>query len=190
MTGAVTLRQVEGLPDLRPELAVDGVTVPADLAEAVWQRIEGHIAWRFIARDVVWTVEGVGRWRPPLHPAQITVIEEWTGGAWQAALADPCPLGGLAFPRPGPWRVSAVVGENEVPPAAVRVAAALLAGYLKERDELAGMRAATRIESAEGFGGDDGPTDRIEVERPATWAARALQYSGAADNLRFYRRCP
>ena len=180
---ATTLRQVEERPATRLGLTVDGAALAPELADAVWARIEAWCAHRWTARAVVWIVEGPGAWSPPLAPARMTGIEIWQGEAWQAIGARVSPLGGYEL-EGGLWRLSGVAGEGNPPPPAVAHAAALLAAYWRQRDELRGLHHATRVEHVETFGGEDSPEERLEVERPVGWLPRALHLSGAADALR------
>ncbi|QEW18986.1 hypothetical protein LA6_001165 [Marinibacterium anthonyi] len=172
---AVTVRQTEGIPEAYPASPAGLSAAAAALdAAAIWQRIEGWTAHRFTARSVVWTVEGCGDWLPPLAPAEITLVECWDGTGWEEASAGASHLGGLCLPNDGPWRITATVGGGDLP-AAVSGAFRRLAEYSAEIGS-----------SADGFTSvDDGG---VSYERAATWAARAIQNSGAADLLRPYHR--
>ncbi len=175
---AVTLKQVEALPDDFPDgpgglsaaaLALDG--------DAIWQRIEAYVAHRWSPRSVVWTVEGEGDWEPPLAPAVVQSVEVWEAGAWVASVSIPSPYGGLCLLGDGPYRITATVGGDDVP-AAAQEAFRRLAEYMAEGESNPG---------ASSYKIDLGQLSE-SVERAPTWLARALQLSGAADLLRPYRK--
>ena len=86
------------------------------------------------------------------------------------------PYGGYVFASEGPYRITASVGDGDVP-AAVLEAFRRLAEYMAED---AGKAGATSEKT------DVGPIT-IEVQRSAAWVARAMINSGAADLLRPYR---
>jgi hypothetical protein len=99
--------------------------------------------------------------------------EKWDGGAWETVTLDPSPLGyDLQIAT---YRVTATVGSTDAPPEAVLEAYRRLAEYF----------AQVRTDPASGHTSiQDGD---FSFDRPAAWAARAMQYSGAADLLRSYR---
>ena len=176
---AVTLKQDEAVPASYPAtpagLSAAAAALPAPL---IWQRIEAYISARWTARAVVWLAEGPGDWVPLLTPATINLVEQWSGTAWATATPDPSPLGGFCLDD-ATYRVTATVGSGTVP-ATVNAAFSRLAEYFgANSDDL-------------GPGVTKGSTDlaelHLETERPATWLARALINSGAADLLRPYRR--
>lgn len=134
--------------------------------DMLWARIEAWIAYRWGERTVTWIVEGPGQFVPRLTPATITATERWDGSAYVSATLDPSPLGGFELPGEGPYRITATVGDPNSPPAAVQEAFRRLALYIAETwDSLAPC-------------GDT----------PSSWPARSMQYSGAADMLRPYRK--
>ncbi|ROO25559.1 hypothetical protein SAOR_12050 [Salinisphaera orenii MK-B5] len=145
---------------------------------ALWQRIEGYIAHRWHERPVTWVLCGSGDWTPPLTPARVETVEVWRDGAYRTIETPAGPLG-YAF-EAGTYRVKATVGDDVDPPAAVLAAFDRLLHYVQ--DECALSASVTRASLALGNGLSD------EFERSPTWMARALQYSGAADLLRPYRR--
>lgn len=160
---AVTIKQVEAIPA--------GV-------DAAWQRIEAHIAHRFTARAVTWTVEGPGEWIAPLTPATISTSEIWNGTAWEAVTLQPGPLG-LELPSQGPFRFVATVGGGTIPPAVSEAHSRLTAYVAAMADNTPGARSvSTNIPDVE----------QLTIEREPNWIARALQQSGAADLLRPYRK--
>jgi len=168
---AETVKQTEDAPESYPDAPENLSTAAAALdASMIWQRIESYIAHRYTARDVVWIVEGDGEWTPPLTPATILATEVWENYAWSTATLYDSPLGGYELPGEGPYRITASVGGGTVPEA-VSGAFARFAEYM----------------GASAFSVNIGPINMDETRAP-TWLARAMQYSGAADLLRPYRR--
>ena len=172
-TGKIT----EGSPDGYPYVT-GGPSDPA-MQAVVWQRIEAWISYRWRARSVVFIAEGPGAWVSPLEPTTISTTEIWEGSAWHSAELEATPLGGLYLPNPGPFRLTGTAGSAATPPEAVQEAVRRLWAFLERSGEF--PCGVTREEM-------DSPGFRHMTERPASWAARALQYSGAADLLRPYRR--
>ncbi|MFV1876261.1 hypothetical protein [Nioella sp.] len=176
---ATTLKQVEATPASYPAVTpfdregyLDPDVVPD--ADQVWQRIEAYTAYRWTARDVVWTVEGPGEWVPPLGPATISTTELWVDGTgWTSCTLDASPFGGYVLPGEGPYRVSGSVGGGDLP-AAVSEAFKRLYEYTR------GINDSFKNETAF-TGSDEGGIVR-------NWTGKALQLSGAADLLRPYRR--
>lgn len=167
---ATTIKQVEAIPESYPD---DGTA-------AIWQRLESYIAHRWTAREVVWTVEGPGEWAPPLTPATVTATDVWQDDEWITVTLTDGPLGGYVLDGDGPYKITATVGGGTVP-AAVSEAYTRLSDYLTALDG-SGMAAGVSAQSV-----GVGPI-RDHVERdPNAWA-KAMQYSGAADLLRPYRR--
>lgn len=169
------LEQSEAPPDNYP------VVRPA-VPDYVWQRIESYIALRFTERTVTWIVEGCGEFTPPLKPAAMTMVEIWddVAKAWSdiTANAELSPRG-YWLPGAGPYRFTATVGDDEAPPAAIIKAAGLLAAYMAADP---GASAATKQRDVvDGVG-------ETELWRSESWMARAMQSSGAADLLRYFRR--
>lgn len=145
----------------------------------VWARIEAWTAVRFAPRSVVWTLEGSGRWVPPLSPVEIDLAELWGSTGWEPAEIRTAPYGfDLA---PGTWRISATVGGGDLPPA-VAEAFRRLAEYVAAPQPM-GARPGVTLATMN-VGGELTVTHR----RSAEWLARALFYSGAGDLLRPYRR--
>ena len=143
--------------------------------EMIWARLEAYTCTRYTPRAVAWTIEGrAGEvFMPPLEPIVSHFAERWWDADWTAIDLLAAPLG-LYLPSGGVFRISGQVGAGTVP-AAVSEAFRRLAEY-----------------SAQVGTGADGFTSvtdgEVSVERAATWAARAIQNSGAADLLRLYRR--
>lgn len=149
-------------------------------ADMIWRRLESWIAYRWEERTVVWIVEGPGTFRAPLRPATITTHERWDGSAWGSTTLDAAPLG-LAIPI-GTFRLSATVGEDAAPPAPVQEAFRRLAEYLSESTMAGAPSGVSSMKDVYA----DGTT--VEFQVSPTWKARAMQYSGAADLLREFRR--
>lgn len=147
--------------------------------DALWMRVEAHIAWRWTPRDVVWTVQGPGQWAPCLAPCDLTGVELWEGAAWVEAFPAASPLGGYDLGANAIYRITGTVGDNLDPPEDAIEAVARLAEYLAQADEI--PRGATKAEAT--FG-----ELSKSVERSQAWMARALDLSGASDLLRRYRR--
>ena len=176
---ATLIQQVESLPAAYPTAPVGLSSAVAALVKVSWQRIEPYIAWRFTPRAVTWTVEGPGEWHPPLQPATISAVEIWSGAdEWEAVTVAASPLGGYCLPATGPYRFTAEVGGG-VAPDIVQEAVKRLAEYLAAEPDMPGATSErTEIPGVM----------TSEVSRIASWRARAMQNSGAADLLRPYRR--
>lgn len=180
---AVTLKQDEAAPESYPDL---GSPSPLSAAAAaldaafLWQRLEGYCACRWSERAVVWIVEGCGEWVPPLKPATVETVEIWSERAseWDAITLNPSPLGGYYLPATGPYRFTATVGADSPVPEAVLQAFIRLAEYCAQKPGKAG---ATSERIAAG-------SINLSHSRSASWMAKALDNSGAADLLRPYRR--
>lgn len=176
MTTATLLTETEA--DVAPALTEivddDDPNVTNPLPSHIWWRIEAWTNHRWTPREVVWIVEGPGRWQPRLEPATITITETWLDGAWVTAVFDNLPTGGLELSS-GDHRITATVGGGTVP-AMVIEAARRLQSYLEGAENAALHR---RFQMGSG----------LEVEHHTVTAmAKAMQYSGAADLLRQWRR--
>ncbi|WP_022695867.1 hypothetical protein [Ponticaulis koreensis] len=182
---ATTLKQQEAIPAERPEVTqfahwelptgVEGHGVATVNVEAVWQRLESWIAYRWGERSVIWTVQGGGEWQAPLYPATIATIEVWQDDAWAETTLTAGPLGGLDTTDGETYRVTATVGSTDDPPEAVQEAFRRLHEYSR------GIAEQFK-DSFAYIGHGDGET------RIAAFAAKAMSLSGAADLLRKYRR--
>ena len=144
----------------------------------IWQRIESYIAFRWTDREVIWIVDGSGEWCPRLSPSSVTATEEWVDLSWSAIAPDASALGGFVFDGSGPFKVTADVGSGS-PPSGVDEAFRRLAEYWA--DSSPGPAGATS--SSHDVGGF-----AVSHDRSASWLAKAMQNSGAADLLRNYRR--
>jgi len=172
------LQRDEAVPASYPAVP-SGLSLEAMMlnARALWARIEAHTAHRFTTREVVWTVEGPGEFKPDLQPATITAREVWDGVAWITASLSDGPLGGVLLAGEGPYRFTADVGGGDVP-APVSEAYRRLAEYLAEDGNPAG---------ASSYSYQMGDVSET-FQRNPQHVAKALQNSGAADLLRRYRR--
>jgi hypothetical protein len=174
---ATTIKQIEAIPATYPSVtpwnrlgSIGPDDAPTD-SDQVWQRIEAYTAYRFTARDVVWTVEGEGDWTPPLAPMTLTTAEKWEGDAWVAVTLPVGPYG-YCLPSDGPYRITASVGGGDVP-------ANVAEAFKRLHEYTRGINDSFKNQTAMG-GGEDGIT--------RNWTAKAMQTSGAADLLRPYRR--
>tara|TARA_B100000949_G_C14178953_1_gene406650 strand:- start:253 stop:798 length:546 start_codon:yes stop_codon:yes gene_type:complete len=179
---AATLKQVEAAPASYPDVP-SGLSASAAAldADAIWQRIESWIAHRWNEREVVWTVEvenGADEWIIPLAPVSTGYVEQWRGGAWDEVLFVHGPMG-LLLPSDGTFRITANVGSDKSPPAAVMEAYRRLAEYLADKPDRS---------AASSYSVNMGGAIEESYNRNPAWVARALEYSGAADLLRPYRR--
>lgn len=179
-----TLKQTEAPPVAYPDVPEGLSAGAAALApEPIWQRIEEWVTCRWAPRVVTWLVEGHGEWSPPLSPATLTTAEVWAGGEWSEVILQPAP-DGFCLATEGPYRITATVGSASAPPAALE-AFRRLAEYSAAIGDHGSWKGPAGAHShnlnlSEGMS--------ISVDRTATWAARALVNSGAADLLRTYRR--
>lgn len=165
---AETVNQFEGTPEDYPTAGDD----------ALWQRIEAHCAQRWTPRQVVWTVDGPGPWRPPLGPAEIVASEVWQGGAYEPVTLEASPLG-VHLPLRGPYQITCTVGADNAAPAAV----------LEAFDRLKAFASADHggLPGVMSYSLNTGTISENFRRNPA-FMARALEMSGAADLLRPYRR--
>jgi hypothetical protein len=182
MMTATTIKQTEEIPASYPATPSGLSAAAAALdADMIWQRIEAYIAHRFTEREVTWIVEGPGDWQPPLSPAAIDTVEVWQADAWEAVTLSPSALGGYVLPGCGPYRFTGTLaGGSPGPavPAVVERAFVLLAEYMAAKKGQAGAT-SERVTAG---------SVTVEKSRSASWAAEAMQNSGAGDLLRNYRR--
>lgn len=181
---AETLKQTEAVPADYPDSPAGLTVAAAALAvEPLWQRIESYVSQRWTPRVVTWLVEGPGDWSPPLSPATITTAEVWAGGEWSEVILQAAP-DGFCLAAGGPYRITATVGGGDVPEAVLE-AFRRLAEYSAAIGSYGSWKGPAGATSSDMRIGDG---LSHSVDRPATWAARALINSGAADLLRPYRR--
>lgn len=172
------LKRDEAIPAAYPPVPTGVSTAAAALdANMIWARLEAYVAYRWTARQVIWTIAGPGEWTPDLTPATITATEVWENDAWTAATLTDGPLGGSVLDGDGPYRITAQVGAGDVP-APVSEAFRRLAEYLAADPGTAGA-SSTSVAI--------GPIQE-SLDRNPNWVARAMQNSGAGDLLRSYRR--
>ncbi len=176
---ATTLEIIESAPPTFPD--IPGLVESIDAA-TVWARLEGWINARWAERDCSFIVEGAGHWRAPLYPFTVATIETWEAGEWVTAVIPPSPLGGYCLEGVGPFRFAGILGAADAPPAIVLEAARRLGSYLV-------AVASRNFENALVMRQTSDELDSFEYGAPYN-AARALQYSGAADLLRRFRRPP
>lgn len=165
---ADTISQVEATP----------AAYATENHDAIWQRIEAHVAHRWTERSVVWIVDGSGHWRAPLTPALITTSEAWRNGAYEGVTLEASPMGGLVLPV-GTYRITATVGADNAVPAIVMQAFERLRDYIEAED--------TGVPGASSYSINLGQISE-NYRRNPEYVARALEMSGAADLLRQYRR--
>lgn len=179
-------QQQEATPAAYPD-APSGLSTAAAALDAamIWQRIEAYTAHRYTAREIVWTISGLAgdEWTPPIGPLVSQTAERWDGEAWASVTILSGPVG-LCLPSDGTFKITAQVGAGDVP-AAVSEAYRRYAEYSAEIGEngmLVGHPSHTDHSAKIGEAVNE------SFSRSPTWAARALQLSGAADLLRPYRR--
>jgi hypothetical protein len=172
------LKRTEAVPSNYPSvpsgLSAEAAALDSDM---LFQRIESYIAHRWTDREVVWIIEGPGDWQPDLTPATLTATEIWESNAWAAVTLEASALGGLCLASDGLYRFTADVGSGTVP-AMVNEAFKRLAEYSASDP---GTHGSSDFKVGAG-------SIELEFQRSPTWLARAMQYSGAADLLRQYRR--
>lgn len=177
---ASTFSETESIPAIYPDPPA-GLSAKASTDNAlIWQRIESWIAWRWSVRNVVYIAEGPGDWRPRLTPVALTTFECWRDDAWEAITLRPSPLGGFVLEATAPYRFKGTAGSTDAPPAAVSEAYRRLAEYFGRINTGAPHAGITEFSAL----------DMMTLKRPAGFIAKAIQYSGAADLLRPYRRAP
>jgi hypothetical protein len=176
------IKQFEAVPIAYPN-APDGLSDDAVALDAsiIWARIESYTAHRCTPREVVWTLQANGddQFHPRLSPVVSLQAHFW-GDQWESLTLDDGPLG-LILPFCGTYKITAQVGAGDVP-APVSEAFRRLAEYL------AGARGSTDEPGATSSKFSIGGDLDFEVTRNPAWVARAMQYSGAGDLLRPYRR--
>jgi hypothetical protein len=172
------IKQFEDVPAAYPD-APDGLSDDAAALDAamIWARIEDYTAHRWTPREVVWTLLGDGgdQWHPPLTPIVSREGHYW-GDQWEGLTLLDGPLG-VCLPFDGTYKITAQVGAGDVP-APVSEAFRRLAEYMADDPGRVGTTS---------FTDKIGPLEE-SVNRAPTLLARAMQYSGAGDLLRPYRR--
>lgn len=204
---AELMREIEAVPEEWPAVPADHLIQIADAAGQpvegdlgwVWQRVEAYCRERWTPRQVVWLVQGGGDWTPPLSPVRVEMMESWAGD-WMPHAGKRSPWGALVLSGKA-HRITAIVGESNPAPPVVVKAVARLANYLMQQVDARDpdlwatkMRwivtppdeAVTVGEGAASI--TRGQKTEESYERASDYIAKALQYSGAADLLRSYRR--
>lgn len=174
---ATTLEIIESAPATFPP--IPNLAIGIDPG-TVWARLDAWNAWRWGERNCSFVVEGPGDWRAPLLPFSTLTIEVWFDGAFVSAVLPPSPLGGYCLESVGPYRFAGLLGDTADPPEAVFEAARRLGQFLVTVAARNFDNAILTKESSE-------EVDSFEYGSPNV-AARAMQYSGAGDLLRRYRR--
>lgn len=181
---AETITQSEAIPAAYPD-APSGLSAKAAALDAsvIWARIESYTAHRFTTREVTWLVEGEGDWTAPLTPASVTSADKWNGTEWEPCVLVVGPYG-YSLASVGPYRITADVGGGTMPEPFLE-AFRRLAEYVApgHPDGILAGRPGTSSHSAK-----IGDNIQESYERNPAWMAKAMQYSGAADLLRPYRR--
>lgn len=182
------LKFEEAEPATFPTLSDKGAGGDTDSIQVdpfLWLRIEDYISYRWTSRQCVWTVAGPGDWFPHLTPISGVTVDAWDDVTltWSSVIPDATPLDGLYLNQHKTYRITGTVGADAgAVPQLVVEAYQRLERYCAEQFAMqapAGS-AAFAVTVSEGF--------RDEVTRSPAWLAKAMQYSGAADLLRKYRR--
>lgn len=179
---------------LRPRLSSDALALDQAI---VWTRMESFVSWRWHSRAVEWIVDGDGEFDPPLEPATITKVELWRGGAWGELTLVPSPLGGVELDG-GRHRITATVGTSrlsDLHPGVVEAFRRILE-YLTQvpSTSVTNDEGAALISDAVGVSqvsisrsvGDDNSS--VSIQQNPRYRAKAIEYSGAGDLLRKYRK--
>ena len=171
------LKITEELPETYP--AVDGLSPAAEALDAamIWQRIEGRVAYRWCPRAVTIILEGGGEWVPTLETMTVHGTFSWVGSDWVEVETNVTAIGYIV--PDGRSKLETTVGLDRPPPAAALEAYRRLAEYVAA--EVVGVPGASN------YSIDMGQVSETIARSPA-FMARALDYSGAADLLRGFRR--
>lgn len=179
------IKRDEEIPAEYPRAPLERLSfsISDDAANALWARIEAYTSHRWTPRHVTWIVEGHGDWFPDLAPLEITSEEIWLDGTWVPATVFASPYGGYRLTQCGTYRFQGIAGQDATIPAEISEAFRRLAEYSAESgSQDCPVPGATNYSMSL-----DGAIQESFSRQP-TWAARALQNSGAADLLRNYRR--
>ncbi|MEL6767579.1 MAG: hypothetical protein AAFP17_10395 [Pseudomonadota bacterium] len=186
MMHATTLIVAEGEPAAWPDppgdLSAEAVGIPQAV---VWGRIEDWTRVRWGERNASFTVEAEGDacWRAPLEPFTPSATLQWDheDETYLPVTLRGTPTGGLRLPA-GFYQLDGLVGFSDAPPERVLEAYRRLAEFLAE---------AVRDPSKVGVSAhtiDIGGAISESSTRPASWLAKSIHLSGAADLLRPWRR--
>ena len=174
---ARTLKITEGTPTAYPAVTTPVHAPTEQFLASIWQRIEAYIRFRWAERSCIFIVEGPGEWASPLEPATVTATDLWNSSdAWETVTLRAAPFGGYDLAS-GIYQITATVGSTDEPPAAVLEAFSRLAQYMNMHQ---GDSADAKASAIQDVGS-------VEYWAPNI-AARAMQYSGAGDLLRPYRK--
>lgn len=169
---------IEETPAAWPALPGGFTLSPAAAALSpglIWSRIEAYTAHRFSEREAVWICDGPGAFAPTLTPATVTTTEAWDSPSWVPVELAPGPRG-LILPG-GTHRITATVGAGPVPEAVLEAFRRLAETFAADPD----LPGVNRMSVSAGS------VDVMRSRDPA-WLAKAMDYSGAGDLLRPYRR--
>jgi hypothetical protein len=124
VAAVTTVKTIEGTPETRPSITLPFSYLDLNAAgrEAVWQRIEAWVAYRWGSRSCTFIVEAGGSrraWRQPLHPFVVETVEAWTGEAWEAVTLAPDYAGGVVLGYADAYRFTGILGTDDTPPADV-----------------------------------------------------------------------
>ncbi|WBU53504.1 hypothetical protein [Paracoccus sp. SCSIO 75233] len=188
------MREIEDQPESWPELQglYEKLTPEAmsrldSGTDWCWQRVEAYCCDRWTPRNVIWLVQGSGEWQMPLRPAVVESVETWAGD-WQVSPITATPWGGVYLPGDAN-RITATVGtDNPAPPAVIKAVERLANYLLQAVDTTDPDLWATKRRKVITPDKDSDQKTEESFERAADHIARAMQYSGAADLLRPYRR--
>jgi hypothetical protein len=160
----------------------------------LWMRIEEYIVYRWTSRQAVWTVAGPGDWFPHLTPISSVTVDAWDDVTltWSSVIPEATPLDGLYLNQHKTYRITGTVGANagEVPQMVIE-AYQRLKRYCADQFEVDIPAAVTGYSFlGEPIGAKPVMANygQTTIDRSAAWMAKAMQYSGAADLLRKYRR--
>jgi hypothetical protein len=150
----------------------------------LWLRLESYIARRWTPRQCVWTVQGPGTWEPHIGPVSNVTIDCWDSVSytWDAVTLGQTPLG-YCLPDSRTYRVTATVGDNAGDvPQSVTEAYLRLKAYVDEAtaETIPVGVASHSLKLSDGY--DE------SINRNPNYLARSMQFSGAGDLLRSYRR--
>lgn len=175
---ALTLRTTESTPAARPTVTGLSTAAAAVPAEVVWRRLEGWCGHRWGVRSVTVLVQGCGPYEPRLRPWALVTAETWNGFEWAAFTPEPHPLG-IVIPGDNETmaRLTLTVGDETATPDVVE-AVRRLALWMAEAERELAAGSATFTDGADGD---------FSWKRSASWIAKSLHASGAADLLRPWR---
>jgi hypothetical protein len=176
--------QLAVYPDLIEYDSEGSALDPVAPDRALWERLESYIAYRWGVRQAAWTINGCGEWNPSLGPTSNLTADVWDSDTftWSAITPDQSPLGGFIFNDNRTYRITGTLGTTDpVPPAVVEA-------YFRLRDYVAEATAETIPVGVASHSLKIGDGYSEEISRNPNYLARSMNYSGAGDLLRSYRR--